>query len=359
MDQAPIGGRRSQRVRFEMPIDVYVYRENEEPKFEACQTLSVNAHGGLLALTTPVAFGEKVRLVNPRTRKEIEGRVSRFGMQYPSGMNQVGVEFLTPLPTFWDIASPPADWDPAWVPPAQRMRAPPPLPPEPVSPMEEWNAGSRPKGRPRLNARKGRRESLKAGKTKPSGWRALKWPMFALAASAALLTLWTAARRSTDDGTAALQNAASPGVAPEDALVIPGIERFRLARVEDFDPEAVSWLQGFGRQVSGKIPGAYSGSGESIAYVLIGKENVRRVVILVNGQKRYDAEYPVIAVAARIPKELIQKISWADPSPPVSDGDGLLIVRAADAPASSVVLFLRGTRVVSANPADYRQIPLS
>jgi hypothetical protein len=76
------------------------------------------------------------------------------------------------------------------------------------------------------------------------------------------------------------------------------------------------------------------------------------------GQVSYNAEYPVIAAAALIPKELIQKINWADPSPPESDGDGLLIVRAADGPASGVVLFLRGTQIVSGNPTDYRQIPL-
>jgi hypothetical protein len=140
--------------------------------------------------------------------------------------------------------------------------------------------------------------------------------------------------------------------------MIPGLERSRLATVEDFDSDAVSWLRGFDQQASGKISGAYSGFSESTAYILVGRENERRVVILADGQRRYDAEYPVIALAARVPKGLIQEITWADPSPPEADGDGLLIVRAADAPASGVVLFLRRTRVVSGNPADYRQIPL-
>src|ERR1700688_872694 len=148
-------------------------------------------------------------------------------------------------------------------------------------------------------------------------------------------------------------------MAPEDALIIPGLDRFRLATEEDFDPDAVSWLRGFGREASSKIPGVYSGSEKSSAYIFVGGDNARHVVILAHGLLCYEAEYPAIAVAALVSKQLIQKINWADPSPPESDGDGLLIVRAADAPASGVVLFLRGIRIVSANPADYRQIPLS
>ena len=101
------GFRRSKRVLFEMPVEIYAFRENEEPIFEVGRTLSVNAHGGLLALTTPVALGDKLRLINPQTRQEIECRVGRIGMRYPSGVTQAGIEFVTVSPTFWNIASPP------------------------------------------------------------------------------------------------------------------------------------------------------------------------------------------------------------------------------------------------------------
>jgi hypothetical protein len=83
------------------------------------------------------------------------------------------------------------------------------------------------------------------------------------------------------------------------------------------------------------------------------------VIIFAGGELRYNAEYPVIAIAARFPKELIEKTSWSDSSPPESSGDGLLIVRAADSPASAVVLFVRPDQVVTASPTDYRQIPYS
>src|SRR5438046_2109912 len=72
------GFRRSRRVSFEMPADVYVCRENQEPIFENGKTLCVSAHGALLALTTPVFSGETLRIVNPRTRQEIECRIRRF-----------------------------------------------------------------------------------------------------------------------------------------------------------------------------------------------------------------------------------------------------------------------------------------
>ena len=79
-------------------------------------------------------------------------------------------------------------------------------------------------------------------------------------------------------------------------------------------------------------------------------------MILANGELRYNAEYPAIAIAACVPMELVHQVKWADATPPESDGDGLLIVRAANAPASGVMLFLRGSQVVSANPVDYREI---
>ena len=527
--------RRSSRLCFEMPVRIYICRENEEPIFEESKTLTVNAHGALLALTTPVEFGQTLQIINSRTQIKIECRVCRFGMRYPTGLTQVGVEFLAMSPTFWDIPNPPLDWDPAWVPPSGRKPLQRPFPTnadrlepfltspasgpelcEPgtqladlagdvtnldtpavavdsaipidakrksrrstrlqfeipvvvqaqeenkeafpvegktvsvslngallavaevfvigqsllltnsktgkeivchvrsvqengtgmnyvvvefatVSPKfwglsfvpEDWDDAQRKlpqrplptksaplkpllkdslyhsllSNRRTINSeiQQEEQESLKAseGRTKTRGWRVFRWPIIALAACVALFIIWASVRRASEGGSAALQNSTSAGVAPDDALLIPRIERFRLATGEDFDPDAVSWLRGSGQQVSGKIPGVYSGHDNSSAYILISKENARRVVILADRQTRYDAEYPVIAIASRVPKETIQKISWADPSPPESDGDGLLIVRAADAPTSGVVLFLRGSRVVSASPVDYRQIPLS
>jgi hypothetical protein len=120
--KAPIRARRSQRVRFEMPVGMYRYRENQGLIFEEGKTLYVNAHGALLALATPAAIGEMLRLINPRTRQEIECRVCPFDLRYPRGVNHVGIEFLEVSPTFWDVDSRPLDWGPAWEPSTDRVR---------------------------------------------------------------------------------------------------------------------------------------------------------------------------------------------------------------------------------------------
>ncbi len=348
------GFRRSERVRLEMSVDVYIGGENEEQIFERAKTLNVSAHGGLVVLITPVKLGQKVRLVNPQADKEIACQVNRIIMRHPGGGTQVGLEFVVMAPDFWDIPSPPADWDPNWIPPLERKPLPPPV----------WEA-EEPEPEPELQLRELVEDSIREQSKpvefdlippKPTGWHVSKLLLLFLA-SAAVFTIWTVtARRSSIAGLAAIQKFSTSFISPEDARIIPGIEQSRLALAEDFNPDAVSWLRSLDRQVGGIIKGVYFGSFESNAYVLVGKANERRVVIVAGGEVRYNAEYPAIAIAARVPKELIQKINWADPTPPESDGDGLLIVRAADAPASGVVLFLRGKHVISANPSDYRQV---
>jgi hypothetical protein len=139
--------------------------------------------------------------------------------------------------------------------------------------------------------------------------------------------------------------------------LISDSDNFRLATTADFDPDAISWLHGSSPEASGEIPGAYSGADKSDAYVLIGKNGMRRVLIMANGQVRCDAQYRTIALAVRVPRISMEKIDWSRP-PGESDGDGLLIVPTADQLGSSVVLFLNGQQVVSGTPIDYRQVLL-
>jgi hypothetical protein len=176
-------------------------------------------------------------------------------------------------------------------------------------------------------------------------------------AAAALFALWIVMQNPNGDGSPVNQDTSLTSVSAADAAKIPRLDRLRLATEQDFDADAVSWLRNSGQSVGGRIPGLYFGTFESNAYVFVGKTNERRIVILAAGELRYNAEYPVLAIAARVPKELIPKISWADSAPPQATGDGLLIVRATDSPASAVVLFLNANEIVSANPIDYRQIP--
>jgi hypothetical protein len=165
------------------------------------------------------------------------------------------------------------------------------------------------------------------------------------------------------DYAASAAGGARPFAWPPEALrVIPGIAEFRVATAQDFDPQALSWLSRWRLQAGGVIPGNYVGvgSGESQAYILLGKDKSWRVLIVGGEQLRCDVRYPTIAIAARLPNEFIQSVQWNGPAPPPSDRDGLLIVRSAEDPSSAVVLFLEGNEVVSGSyPADYRQVPLT
>ena len=347
--------RRSERVAVEMLVDVCVCSDEEDdpdPVFTRGKTLDVSAHGALLDVAMPVDIGQTLRMINVRTKREIECHVLRFAKRYPEGGGQIGVEFAGVSRHFWGISSPPPNWDPDWVPSGQVdgpiSQGPPSALPTGVVTSSATNA---PPGTDKL-----RRERVQAPaierkvQARP---RVSKGMMVALVASLLLFMAWMTLRSPNDRSSA---NEKLAGVEPEDARRIPRIERTRLADAADFDPDAVSWLRGSGQQASGRIPGFYSGSKKSNAYILVGEANERRVVILAGGQLQYNAEYPRIAIAACVPMELVRKIKWADAVPPESDGDGLLLVRAADAPASGVVLFLRGSQVVSGSPVDYGEI---
>jgi len=96
------GLRRSQRVFHKMRLQA-LGRSHEGRKFrEICETLVVNAHGGLLMLKHEVDNGEMLVLVNPETQEEQECRIVYLGEVGSRGI-RVGVEFLTPAPHFWGI----------------------------------------------------------------------------------------------------------------------------------------------------------------------------------------------------------------------------------------------------------------
>jgi hypothetical protein len=340
------GFRRSRRVRFEMPVNIYLCPENAKPTSEAGATLTVNAHGALLAMRTPLALGDKLRLINPRTRVEIDCHVRRIVMRYPNGVSHVGVEFVEATPAFWDIESPPQDWDPNWVPPAERKRPEPP----------EWSAPASGGRIPKPRADSTDEQDDTAASDAPKRWRLLSLPTFAVAGLLTLGLIWMVISRSGSAATAARWIPASQSVAPEDASLISDSENYRVATSEDFARESVSWLSIAGQQASGDIPGAYSASGSSHAYVLIGRDSSWRVLIVANGQVRCEARYRTLAIVAHIAKNLIQRIDWSDRPALEPEGDGLLVVRAANDPASGVVLFLQGDQVLTGTPANFDQV---
>jgi hypothetical protein len=94
--------RRSLRVFHKMRLQA-LGRGLDGRKFrEICETLVVNAHGGLLMLKHEVDGREMLVLVNPLTQEELECRIVFLGENGERGQ-RVGVEFLTPAPHFWGI----------------------------------------------------------------------------------------------------------------------------------------------------------------------------------------------------------------------------------------------------------------
>ncbi len=94
--------RRSQRVFHKVKLQAQG-RSHDGRKFrEICETLVVNAHGGLLMLRHEVNSSEMLVLVNPLTQEEQECRIVFLGESGERGQ-RVGVEFLTPAPHFWGI----------------------------------------------------------------------------------------------------------------------------------------------------------------------------------------------------------------------------------------------------------------
>ena len=81
-------------------------RAHDRKKFkETCETVVVNAHGGLLLLQHEVENGEMLVITNPETQEEQECRIVYLGDPGDKGQ-RVGIEFLTPAPRFWGVEFP-------------------------------------------------------------------------------------------------------------------------------------------------------------------------------------------------------------------------------------------------------------
>jgi hypothetical protein len=110
--------RRSTRVFMRVRV-VAAGKNSDKRRFrETCETIVINAHGGLLYLNQPLAMDAMIVLTNPFTQEEQECRIVFLGDATDKGQ-RVGLEFLTPAPHFWGVDFVPADW---------------PAPPAPVRP---------------------------------------------------------------------------------------------------------------------------------------------------------------------------------------------------------------------------------
>ena len=98
--------RRSARVTLRVPLVVSESASDLKPRMEDTYSLSVNKHGGLIALRASVSLGQKLTLTNKATRQTKECRVVCLG---PAQVDkrQVGIEFSDPVTDFWNISFPP------------------------------------------------------------------------------------------------------------------------------------------------------------------------------------------------------------------------------------------------------------
>ncbi len=111
--------RRSSRVFMRVRV-VVAGKNSDNRRFrEACETIVINAHGGLIYLNQPLAMDAILVVTNPFTQEEQESRVVFLGEATDKGQ-RVGIEFLTPAPHFWGVDFVPTDWPapPASVPPS-------------------------------------------------------------------------------------------------------------------------------------------------------------------------------------------------------------------------------------------------
>ena len=107
----PAERRRSQRVNIAMPVLVRGKRGGQ-PFEEQALTISVNAHGCMVRVATPLTRLQEVAIVNIKTAEELPCKVTFLG-QKEGGKTEVGFEFSEASPVFWRIAFPPEDWDPS------------------------------------------------------------------------------------------------------------------------------------------------------------------------------------------------------------------------------------------------------
>ena len=101
--------RRSTRVFMRVRVVAAGKNADNRRYREACETIVINAHGGLMYLNQPLTMDSIVVLTNPFTQEEQESRIVFLGEATDKGQ-RVGVEFLTPAPHFWGVDFVPTDW---------------------------------------------------------------------------------------------------------------------------------------------------------------------------------------------------------------------------------------------------------
>jgi hypothetical protein len=103
--------RRSSRVFMRVRVVVSGKSKLNRKFRETCETVVINAHGGLLYTKQSVEMGALLVVTNPFTQEDQECRVVYLGDETDSEKGQrIGIEFLTPAPHFWGVEFAQPDW---------------------------------------------------------------------------------------------------------------------------------------------------------------------------------------------------------------------------------------------------------
>jgi len=97
------------RVLLSVPILVSGKTADGGDFKEDARTLVVNAHGALISLAAQVVAGQQIMVANKSTQKALECRIVYLG-NGQAGKTQMGIEFVKPSASFWQIDFPPDDW---------------------------------------------------------------------------------------------------------------------------------------------------------------------------------------------------------------------------------------------------------
>jgi hypothetical protein len=162
------------------------------------------------------------------------------------------------------------------------------------------------------------------------------------------------------DGAGTTSQDVPAGVPLADAQRIGALAGFRLATASDFN-DGGAWVRSqTGHEVSGHTEVAFSGdTAQDKAYVFVQDSGpnagIKRLVLLVGNEVKYDAGYQELAAIGRVPRSNLAGIPWTSTLRP-PDGDGLLLVRKSDDPRSGTVIYFSGGRMETAAPTNYQNV---
>jgi hypothetical protein len=103
--------RRSQRMTLAVPVEIRGQDTQGERFAEPTLTLRISPGGAAVLLSAKVTKGQRLTLLNPRTKSEVECAIVHI-VKAAGGKQEVGLSFTLPNPAFWKVAFPPSDWSP-------------------------------------------------------------------------------------------------------------------------------------------------------------------------------------------------------------------------------------------------------